>query len=208
MLFTSSGAVYGRQPPDVTHLTEDDRGGPDPLVPANAYHEGKRLAEMLGAVSTAAGSLDVVTGRLFAFLGPHLPLDAHFAAGNFLRDALAGGPIVVGGDGTPFRSYQYPSDLVVWLLALLVRGAPGRAYNVGSDEAVDIRALAEHIAASASTSSGVSVGVDVRGVPDASRPPERYVPSVERARRELGLRNRVPLDEAIRRTLTYHAGTT
>ena len=149
MLFTSSGAVYGRQPPDITHLAEDDRGGPDPLAPANAYHEGKRLAEMLGALSTAAGSLDVVNGRLFAFLGPHLPLDAHFAAGNFLRDALAGGPIVVGGDGTPFRSYQYPSDLVVWLLALLVRGTPGHAYNVGSDEAVDIRALAERIAVAA-----------------------------------------------------------
>ncbi len=200
MLFTSSGAVYGRQPPELSHVPEDFTGAPDPLAPANAYHEAKRLAELLGAISTAAERLDVVNGRLFAFLGPYLPLDAHFAAGNFVRDALAGGPIVVGGDGTPFRSYQYPTDLVVWMLALLVRGAPGRAYNVGSDEEVDIRNLAARIGVLASP----PVPVEVRGTPGPDRLPERYVPSVKRAQGELGLANRVGLDDAITRTLSFH----
>ena len=197
VLFTSSGAVYGRQPPEIPHVTEEHRGGPDPLDPGNAYHEAKRLAELLGAISTRAGGPQVVSGRLFAFLGPGLPLDAHFAAGNFLRDALAGGPVVVGGDGTPYRSYQYPSELVVWLLALLVRGQGGRAYNVGSEEAVSIAELARAIARRAPA----PVAVEVRGTADPARLPERYVPSTARARGELGVPVLVDLDEAIVRTL-------
>ncbi|MGQ0823978.1 MAG: NAD-dependent epimerase/dehydratase family protein [Actinomycetota bacterium] len=199
VLFTSSGAVYGRQPLDLDNVSEEYGGAPDPLAPENAYHEAKRMAELLAAVATAAGALDVVIGRLFAFLGPHLPLDAHFAAGNFVRDALASGPIVIGGDGTPRRSYQYPADLVVWLLALLVRGEAGRAYNVGADDAVSIRELADRIAAAAP-----GVVVEQRGTADPRRIPERYVPSIARAQKELGLSNRVGLDEGIRRTLAHH----
>lgn len=200
LLFTSSGAVYGRQPPEIERLDETFLGGPDITNPKYAYHEAKRLAELMGAVATARGEADVVTGRLFTFLGPGLPLDAHFAAGNFVRDALAGGPVVVHGDGTPFRSYQYPSELVVWLLALLVRGEPGRAYNVGSEEAVDIGTLATTVARLA----GPTVGVEVRGTPVEGRVPERYVPSTERIRTELSVPVLVGLEEAIIRTLAHH----
>ena len=199
LLFTSSGAVYGRQPPDVPGLTEDHEPGVEALEDLGAYHRGKREAERLGEAAVAAGDAEVVTGRLFAFAGPYLPIDAHFAVGNFIRDALDGGPVVVGGDGTPFRSYQYAADLVVWLLALLVRGESGRAYNVGSDEAVDIATLARTVAAEVG-----DVAVEISGTPNPSRPAERYVPDCSRARTELGLANSVSLEEAIRRTAAWH----
>ena len=199
VLFTSSGAVYGRQPPGVPGLTEEHEPGPEAVADLGAYHRGKREAERLGASAVAAGDADVITGRLFAFVGPHLPIDTHFAVGNFIRDALDGGPVVVGGDGTPFRSYQYAGDLVVWLLALLARGEAGRTYNVGSDDAIDIASLAKMVAAEVG-----DVAVEIRGTPDPSCPAERYVPDCSRSRTELGLANAVALDEAIRRTVAWH----
>jgi nucleoside-diphosphate-sugar epimerase len=199
VLLTSSGAVYGPQPREVTHVEESFLGGPDPLDPAAVYGEAKRAAEMLLSIASASGGPVAKIARCFAFVGAHLPIDAHFAAGNFVRDALNGGPIVVGGDGTPMRSYLDASDLIVWLWTVLANGAPGRAYNVGSDLAVSISELATLIA---DVTGGVEV--DVRGTPLPGELPARYVPSVDRARKELGLEVRVPLAEAVRRMLDWH----
>ncbi len=199
LLFTSSGAVYGRQPPDLLRVSEDHPSGPDPLSTEMTYHEGKRAAELQGALSTEAAQVDVVVARLFAFVGPLLPTDAHFAIGNFIRDALDGGPVVVEGDGTPVRSYQYATDLVVWLLAILNRGEPGRAYNVGSNEVVDVATVAKAVAEATGT-----LEVEIRGRSERTELPERYVPDCERACLELGVANTVVLSEAIRRTLAWH----
>jgi nucleoside-diphosphate-sugar epimerase len=199
MLFTSSGAVYGRQPPELNHVSEDFLGAPDPLLSTNAYHEGKRAAELLGSIANGQGIADMVTARLFAFVGPYLPIDTHFAIGNFIRDALSGGPIIVGGDGTPVRSYQYATDMMVWLLTLLVRGEPGRAYNVGSEKEIDIATLAETVATEAGGNA-----VEIHGTPMPGKLAERYVPDCSRARLELGLVNHVDLEEAIRRTAQWH----
>ncbi len=200
MLFTSSGAVYGRLPPELSHVSEEFTGGPDPMEPGSVYSEGKRVAELLGSFASATGDAAVVSARLFALVGPYQPIDTHFAVGNFIRDALSGGPIIVEGDGTAFRSYQYAADMAIWLLALLVRGEPGRAYNVGSSDAIDIASLARLI--SAETLGTPSV--EIRGTPVAGRPGERYVPSVDRASDELGLVNQIGLDEGVRRTMAWH----
>ncbi len=129
--FLSSGAVYGAQPWDVTHVAEDWRGGPDCTEPMNAYAEGKRAAEMLCGIYGRQFGLDVVNARIFALLGPLLSLDIHFAAGNFIRDALAGQTIRVEGAGTAVRSYLYAADLTVWLWTILLRAARGATYNAG-----------------------------------------------------------------------------
>lgn len=200
LLFTSSGAVYGRQPPSVSHVPEDYAGAPDPLDVRQAYGTAKRLAELLCAAWWRAGGPEPVVARGFAFVGPHLPLDAHFAVGNFLRDGLAGRPIRVLSDGTPRRSYLHGADLAAWLWAMLARGAAGRAYNLGSDEDVSLGELAARVGAAL----GVASEVLGKPAPDAVR--NLYVPSVERARRELGLEVTVPLDEAIRRTARWHRG--
>lgn len=203
LLLTSSGAVYGRQPVSMAHMTEDYHGAPDPLNPASVYGEGKRAAELLCTLAGAEWGLEAVIARGFAFVGPGLPLDRHFAAGNFIRDALRGAPIRVNGDGTPYRSYLYAADLAVWLWTLLLRGAPGRAYNMGSDTAVQISELARRVARLVQP----AVDVAVAAPPDASRVPERYVPDIARARHELGLRPTVDLDEGLQRTIAWHRST-
>jgi dTDP-glucose 4,6-dehydratase len=200
MLFVSSGAVYGPQPTDIERLAESHPGGPDPISPASAYAEGKRVGEFLCGLAAAKG-LPVSIARCFAFLGPSLPLDGHFAAGNFLRDAHLGRDIVVKGDGTPLRSYLYTADLTIWLWTILLRGKPGRAYNVGDDQAISIGDLASLIAAQ----SPHRPSVRVLRTGDGS-PPERYVPDIARAQSELGLKPAIGIAQGVQRTLAWMDG--
>jgi dTDP-glucose 4,6-dehydratase len=139
--------------------------------------------------------LEPKIARCFAFAGPYMKLDAHFAIGNFIRDQMRGGPIRVAGDGTALRSYMYAGELMVWLWTILFRGETLRAYNAGSEQAVSIRELA-YAVAKAFTST---VEVEVVGTPGSS-PAQRYVPATARARNELGLCCEVSLEETIRRT--------
>lgn len=193
--FLSSGAVYGPQPWEVTHVAEDWHGGPDPCDPVSAYGEGKRAAETLCAIYAKQFGLEVINARIFALLGPLLSLDVHFAAGNFIRDAMAGKTIRIFGSGEAVRSYLYTADLSVWLWTLLIAGAPGTVYNVGSEEAVSIADLARRTAVLLG-----GPGVEILGRPDAGWNPGRYVPSTARIRADLGLAATIGLDEAIRRT--------
>ena len=187
----SSGAVYGAFASQPSGAKEDDCDLAQPLTP---YGEAKREAERLCRES----GVDFVTARAFAFLGPYLPLDAHFAAGNFLRDAMRGGPILVRGDGTALRSYLHPADLVVWLLRILLRGQRARAYNVGSDEVVSTAQLARRIAeAVLPTPEVVIQSVQPQG------PQNIYLPNIARARTELKLDVTISLHDAIARTLDF-----
>jgi nucleoside-diphosphate-sugar epimerase len=200
LLFVSSGAVYGRQPSDLAHVTEDYPGAPDPLDPASAYGEGKRAAELLCALASRQHGFEAKIARCFAFVGAHLPLDAHFAIGNFIRDALRGGPIQVKGDGSPFRSYLYAADLAVWLWTILFRGHPARAYNVGSEAGMTIAEVARAVRDSVTPPPRVQIAQP----PNPAQPASRYVPATHKARTELGLQETVDLSEAIRRTVLWH----
>lgn len=196
-LFTSSGAVYGKQPPEMTHIPEDYPGAPDPMDTRSAYGQSKRVSEFLCATAAQRYGFCATIARCFAFVGPYLPLDSNYAIGNFIRDALQGGPIRVNGDGTPYRSYLYAADLAVWLWTILLRGKSGRAYNVGSKFDLNIAELARQVAA--------GKRVEVAKEAQVGAPAERYVPSIERAETELGLRVHIGLQEAIRRTYAWHS---
>jgi nucleoside-diphosphate-sugar epimerase len=204
LLLLSSGAVYGRQPPELTHVSEDYGGGPDIADPTQAYAEGKRLAELLGVISWRNQRVPVKVGRCFAFVGPYLPLDAHFAIGNFIGDVLRRDTIQLSGDGSPFRSYMYAADLATWLWTILIRGASGRAYNVGSERDAALWDIAQ-LVREVLRGEGAQAPVRARD-PDPSVPAPRYVPSTRRARAELGLSERIPLEEGIRRTYRWYSG--
>lgn len=202
-LHTSSGGVYGRQPPDLPRVPEEYPGAPDPMEPWSAYGEGKRLAEHLGMLYSRRHGFAHKVARITALVGPHLPLDIHYAMGNFIRDAMRGGPIVIGGDGTPYRSYLYIGDLVAWLWAILVRGASNRPYNAGSEQPLSILETAQLV--NAVVADG-RCAVTVAKPPVAGAMPSRYVPSTVRARAELGLSEWTPVAEGIRRTVAWYRG--
>lgn len=200
VLFTSSGAVYGPQPPQLAGFAEDYPGAPDPLVPHSVYGQAKRMAEQLCSVYGAEG-VESVVARCFSFVGPHLPLDKHFAIGNFIRDALEGEAVVVNGNAGAVRSYLYTADLVSWLVAVLTAGEAGAAYNVGSDQPVTIGQLA------ARTRDLLAPHKPVR-LPETAGAFNSYVPDIGKARTQLGLEVWTSLDEAILRTAEFHRSGT
>ena len=199
-LYTSTGAVYGRSSAIETHIPETSNAAPDPLLLQSSYDEAKRMSEHLCVAYTHGTALEAVIARPFAFVGPHLPLDQHFAIGNFLGSALQGTPIRISGDGTPLRSWLYMADLAVWMWTLLLRGERNRAYNVGSENAFSI-ADAAHLTAE---TLRPGLAVEIAGTAGHAAPMNSYVPSTERARTELGLRQTVDLPEALRRSAMWN----
>jgi dTDP-glucose 4,6-dehydratase len=196
VLLLSSGAIYGPPRADAARFVESQPGGPDPAAANNAYAQGKRAAEQLGAIAASAGA-PVRIARCFAFVGPHMPFDGHFAIGNFIADAVRGRPILIKSDGRPQRSYLYMSDLMRALLSILSHGAVGRPYNVGSGEAISIEDLAHRVDRAVG-----GCGVRMEGA--ASDPQDRYVPDTTRLRTELGFEPRITLDAAIIRTAEWY----
>ncbi len=172
-LLTSSGAVYGPQPPELDRIPEDF-----PCHPVTEYGIAKLAAERLCVDSGQY----VLLARCFSFVGRYLPRDIHYAAGNFLRDCEQNRPITILGDGRTIRSYMHADDLVEWLFTLLISGRSGVPYNIGSEEALSILELAERLRAR----SGAKNEIRILRSPAAS-PPSRYVPSTRRIQEELGV---------------------
>ena len=199
ILHVSSGLIYGPQPADLARLPENHVGAVDCTVPGQAYSESKRLAETICAAYRTQVRLPIVTVRPFAFLGPYQPLELPWAATNFIRDSLLGGPIRIQGDGQSVRSYMYPADLAWWLLTALAKGSAGAVYNVGSSQGISLMDLATKIVSLlpdpvkiVTRTSGSNVGIT------------RLVPDTTAAESTLGLSLKTDLDTAVRSTLHWY----
>jgi len=200
-LLLSSGAVYGQLPDALARVPESYQGVIDITSGRSAYGFGKLATEWLGNTYSSEYGVSCKSARVFAQVGPYLELNAHFAVGNFIRDALSGQNLVIKGDGTPIRSYMYSTDLVVWLLRILVRGHSGTAYNVGSEEGVSICDLAKAVGKVADIRTSQIV-VLRRHIPGEA--PDYYLPDTSFARGELGLSISVPLELALKRTVDWY----
>jgi len=200
VLHTSSGAVYGSQPTYRQGIPETYSGAPDPQSAAAPYGEGKRVAEMMAGIYFHNHGVASKIARCFAFVGPYFPVDGTFAAGNFIKDAIAGRDINISGDGTPERSYLYAADLAIWLWTILLAGKNCYPYNVGSDEPLSLVSLAGMIAAKA-VRKDTSVHVTKQ---PGSGPYQQYIPDIKRAREELNLNVYIGPEEAISRTMNFY----
>ena len=202
MLLTSSGAIYGKQPENITHIKETNSFPIDINNPSSAYAEGKRLAELYCSIYAKQYNIPVKIARCFAFVGPYLPLDKHFAIGNFISDVIANREIVIKGDGTPLRSYMYATDLVVWLLTILLKGEINKPYNVGSDKSISILDIALIV----NSFQAVEKEVKVIGVTN-NQPRDLYIPDIKRSIETLDLQITVSIEESVRRTLQFQRQT-
>jgi len=199
MLYIGSGAVYGRRTTPEP-IVETDLLAPDPLDVGMTLGHAKRTAELFCAIYGSRGTTRIKIARCFSFVGPQLPLDIHYAIGNFIADAIAGRPITVTGTGRPVRSYLYMSDLVAWLITILLRGGSLHPYNVGSSLGLAVGDVARLV----SQISGLQVHTPaVPDEPPATAAADYYVPATDRVLVDLDLRETVSLPTAILKTLAH-----
>lgn len=142
-----------------------------------------RCAEHLCSQVKAQHGLETVVARCFAVVGPDLPLNVHFAIGNFIRDALTADTITVSGDCTPRSPTSIrATPLAHWLLTLLEHGGPGQADYLGSDEVISIAELAPLVC----NILAPDKSVHILGQPHPGASRKRYVHDIRNAQ-QLGL---------------------
>jgi dTDP-glucose 4,6-dehydratase len=196
ILYVSSGAVYGVQPPDVNQLDESaqfqdlhnmDSGKKD-------YAIAKQDAEN-AIIELGRDGLDVSIARCFAFVGCWLPRDQHFAIGNFIGNVLSNKPIIVKAKHKVYRSYMYADDLVEWLMTIVEHASTDcPIYNVGSDQAVLVGELAEILA------QLYNVQAEIPSISEMKI--DRYIPCINKAKVELRLDLKNDLVTSIQKTIT------
>jgi nucleoside-diphosphate-sugar epimerase len=203
LLLTSTGAVYGSSAVIGKKITEEDFNGRDPAEIKNFYCELRRICETLCVIYSQRYKIEMKIARGFAFLGPYLPLTGQFAIGNFIHDAMSGNNIVVKGDGAPYRSYMYASDMTIWLWTILFSGKNCRPYNVGSQDAISIKDLAALIAENFDFKSEVNI-IDMS---NKKKQVDFYIPDTSRAIKELNLQQAVLFTEGLYKTIKWIKAT-
>lgn len=176
ILYVSSGAVYGFQPNGKIETREDcitsstlDALPINKIAYAKAKRESENLIQQLGQQGLA-----VSVARCFSFVGKYLPLDQHFALGNFIGNGLRGETITINAQHQVYRSYLYADDLVEWLMSIAMLGSEDcPIFNVGSDQEISIHELANLV--------GTCTGARVTQTQIKDTVIDRYVPTIEKA---------------------------
>lgn len=196
VLFVSSGVAYG----DVKVYEETSKSCLDYLDPKNSLAIGKLYSEFYIGAICKKHNTEFKIARCFSFISKFLPFDIHYAAGNFVRDALYKKEIIIKSDGTDIRSYQDISDTVDWLTFLLNKDFQYNLINVGSDKPISILNLAKKIKLVLNSEAEIKVE-NKNNYKDNSRR-KNYVPSLKRAY-DIGLSQKINLEESIIKLSQY-----
>lgn len=191
-LLFSTSEVYGD--PEVHPQPETYRGNVDPIGPRGVYDEAKRFAEALVFAYHRTHGVPVHVARIFNTYGPRMRLDDGRAVPTFIRQAMAGEPVTVHGDGLQTRSLCYVDDLIDGLLRMVIRGVTGPV-NLGSDDEVTIATVAGAVMAAVGRHPGI-VHVD-RPADD----PQVRCPDLTLARDLLGWEATTSLADGLARTV-------
>ena len=200
-LYTSTSEVYGVAAEIPT--TEDYRGDVNPVGPRSCYDEAKRCGESYVIAYKQQHGLDIRIARIFNTYGPRMRSEGVYGrvVPRFVEQALGYEPITVFGSGEQTRSFCYVSDQVAGLLRLaFLRNAEGEVVNIGNDEEITIIGLADVI--KDLTNSGSEIMFEELPKDD----PPRRKPDISKAKRILGWKPRVKLEEGLKRTIEWFEG--
>jgi dTDP-glucose 4,6-dehydratase len=195
-LIASTSEVYGD--PLVHPQKEDYWGNVNPVGPRGVYDEAKRFSEAMTMAYHRFHGIATRIVRIFNTYGPRMRLQDGRAIPAFFTQALRGEPVTVFGDGSQTRSLCYVSDLVEGIVRLM-ESPESDPVNIGNPEELTIRQLADRIIAL----TGSKSLVEQRPLPIDD--PRIRQPDITRARTLLGWEPTVPLEEGLKRTLTYFA---
>jgi dTDP-glucose 4,6-dehydratase len=194
-LLASTSEVYGD--PQVHPQPETYWGHVNPIGPRGVYDEGKRYAEAMTVAYRTSAGVDTAIVRLFNTYGPRMRIDDGRAIPTFVRQAMAGEPVTVAGDGSQTRSVCYVDDTVKGILAMAASGEPG-PINIGNPDERSVLEIAEAVIAAVGSTSAVEL-VE-RPVDD----PRVRRPDITRARTLLGWEPAVDWSEGLRRTVAWY----
>jgi UDP-glucose 4-epimerase len=203
VVVASTSEVYGKS--DAVPFREDGDIALGPTVKHRwAYACSKALDEFLALAYWKEKRLPVIIVRFFNTVGPRQTGRYGMVVPNFVRQALAGEPITVFGDGTQSRCFTYVGDVVGALTAIVTREAAyGNVYNVGNTEEISIFGLAERVKAlTGSASPIVHIPYD-QAYESGFEDMPRRLPDLAKIRGLIGYEPRVSLDEILRLVIEY-----
>ncbi|MEE1927025.1 UDP-glucuronic acid decarboxylase family protein [Streptomyces sp. TRM 70351] len=194
LVLASTSEVYGD--PEEHPQRETYWGHVNPVGPRSVYDEAKRFAEALVTAHRGVHGTDTAIARIFNTYGPRMRPGDGRAVPTFVRQALAGEPLTVAGDGSQTRSLCYVDDTVEGLLALAASGLPGPV-NIGGDEEITILELARRVIALTGSRSGIT-RVELPG-----DDPVRRRPDTTLARERLGWSPRTGWETGLKKTVSW-----
>jgi len=197
ILHASTSEVYGD--PEIHPQPESYRGNVNPIGPRACYDEGKRAAETLMFDYHRQNGVDVRVVRIFNTYGPRMhPYDGRVVS-NFIRQALAGEPITLYGDGSQTRSFGFVDDLIEGFVRMM-DGPPGfhGPVNIGNPVEFTVRQLAEIVVRLSGSRSRIE---QARPLPMDD--PLQRCPDISLAKEKLGWAPTVPLETGIARTIEW-----
>jgi len=193
-LLASTSEVYGD--PQVHPQPEEYWGHVNPVGPRGVYDEAKRYAEAMTTAYRTSKGVDTAIVRIFNTYGPRMRPNDGRAIPTFIRQALAGEPVTVAGDGSQTRSVCHVSDTVDGILRLARSDEPG-PMNIGNPDERSVLQIAQDVVAATGSRSPIRF-VD-RPVDD----PGVRRPDTTKARRRLGWHPRVSWQDGLVETVDW-----
>ncbi len=197
ILFTSSGAVYGKNSEELLHLKEEDSSNINNNYKNLGYGLGKISSEFLGFQWAERDNFNFKVARLFSFSGAFLPLNSNYVIGNFIKNVIDDEPILLKNPGKVYRSFLYGADMALWLWKILVEGS-NCVYNVGSDKEVSTIDLATLISDLSFKNQKVII------MTENVQNNESYVPNIEKIKNQLSVDINYNLNDGIIKMLNWY----
>jgi UDP-glucuronate decarboxylase len=194
ILLTSTSEIYGD--PQVHPQKEDYWGNVNPIGPRSCYDEGKRVAETMMYSYKNQNNVDIRIARIFNTFGPRMHPNDGRVVSNFIIQALQNKPLTVYGEGEQTRSFQYVSDLVDGLHALM-NGSYDGPVNLGNPDEFTMKEFAEYVKKLTKSDS------EIKFLPKTQDDPSKRRPDISLAKAMLNWAPKVPVEEGITKTIAY-----